>query len=99
MSTYNLLDFIHRPLAGKITGMILDLETSKPNDFDMTLQNFETFRVKVLEAQQMILNTQMSNGSSDNASSIKGVAENNVHGTFSVTVNSSASFLGSHSNE
>jgi hypothetical protein len=37
--------------------MILDLETSKPDDFEMTLQNYETFRVKVMEAQQLVINT------------------------------------------
>ena len=85
---------VDEQLAGKITGMILDLENSRKEDFNMTLQNFETFRLKVLEAQQLIINNQNST-SSDANSSIKAVGE---HGA-SAGGNSSSSFLGNHSNE
>jgi hypothetical protein len=49
--------------------MILELEDSCPLDFQMTLQNFDTFRMKVLEAQQMIL-SQSSSGSDGSSSRI-----------------------------
>lgn len=38
-------------MAPKVTGMILDLEQA---DFTLTLNNFEIFKTKVLEAAQML---------------------------------------------